>query len=316
MTAMPEASPLPSWFQKIARSLIAAGVPLVGFAACDCPPEDHMYLIPEGDESVAALVEACQRPVDRQCLPLCAFVSQQHSIVHCELHTSKDGYLRVHVGSEPQCSGGRRPSRLRFAKDNARTPVTRWLARMSQLEAASVPAFRRLASQLRHHDAPAGLVHAARAAARDEIRHARVLRAIASAHGAQAGSPRCPAPPKVPSLAELARANEVEGCVRESYGALVAAHQGAVASDVNVRTAMAAIAPDELRHADLARAIRAWALPQLTPAQRGRVRSAGLRELQRLAHAPPAPESVRERLGFPSEGVCRLMLQHLAQELV
>ncbi len=306
----------PPWFHKILRSLIAAGVPVVGLAACDCPPDDHMYLIPGGDESVAPLVEACRRPVDPQCLPLCEFISDTYDdIVHCELHTSKDGYLRVHIGTQSVCPGGRRPARLRFAKDHAKSSVTRWLSRMSQLEAASVPAFRQLANHLRHHGAPALLVDAARSAARDEIRHARALRAIVSAHGARAGTPHCPAEPQPPSLAHLARANEVEGCVRESYGALVAAHQGAVARDGQVRAAMERIAPDELRHAELARAIRRWILPKLPPTDRKNVQRAGVAELRSLANAAPLPETVRAQLGFPSAATSRLMLQHLEQDL-
>lgn len=303
------------WFNNILRSLIAAGVPLIGLGGCDCPPDDRLYLIRETDESIAPLVQACRRPVNPDCRPLCEFVSNAYAIVHCELHSDKDGYLRVHVGSEPSCTGGRRPSRLRFADGKAGPPVAQWLARMSQLEAASVPAFRRLARQLRHHEAPLELVEAARAAARDEIRHARALRAIVRSHGIEPGVPRCPAEPRLPSLAQLARANEVEGCVRESFGALVAAHQGAVAGDTRVRAAMSSIAPDELRHATLARAIRSWALPQLSPRQRAGVAQAGARELRRLAHARSLPEYVRTQLGFPCRENTWLILQHLAEDL-
>lgn len=304
-----------AWFENILRSLVVAGVPLVGVAACECAPEDRLYLISETDPSVAALVQACRRPGDAQCLPLCEFVSGARDIVHCELHTSKEGYLRVHVGSEPRCPGGRRPGRLRFAKDKAGSPVAAWIARMSQLEAASVPAFRRLANHLRHYGAPDSLVDGARSAVRDEIGHARALRAIARARGARPGTPHCPALPGVPMLAQLARANEVEGCVRESYGALVAAHQGAIAADVQIKAAMAQIAPDELRHAQLARGIREWILPKLSPTERHKVQAAGLRELRRLATAAPLPEQVRVPLGFPCAGTSRLMLEHLKQGL-
>ena len=51
---------------------------------------------------------------------------------------------------------------------------------------------------------------------------------------------------------EIARENAEEGCVRETFGALLAAHQAAYACDPEVREVMTRIAGDELRHAALA----------------------------------------------------------------
>lgn len=58
-----------------------------------------------------------------------------------------------------------------------------WLAEMARLEAASVFAFDRLARELVAHRAPPTLVAAARRAERDELRHARIARALARRWG-------------------------------------------------------------------------------------------------------------------------------------
>ena len=62
-----------------------------------------------------------------------------------------------------------------------------------------------------------------------------------------------------PTLARLARHNLAAGCIEETWGALVAMHQAIHARDSRVQRVMAAIAPDEARHAELAWAIHRWA---------------------------------------------------------
>ena len=84
-----------------------------------------------------------------------------------------------------RCVGGRRPPGLRAAARVDGGAVGRWLATAADLEAASVPAFVQLARELIAHDAPAALVHAALAAADDEVRHAAAMTALARAHGAE-----------------------------------------------------------------------------------------------------------------------------------
>ena len=58
--------------------------------------------------------------------------------------------------------------------------------------------------------------------------------------------------------------NAVEGCVRETFGALLAMHQRERAADPGVRGPCAASPQDETRHAELAWAIHRWALPRLS----------------------------------------------------
>ena len=85
-------------------------------------------------------------------------------------------------------------------------------------------------------DSPAPLVRAARRSAREEARHARLLRAVCELRGAHE-VPEAEAPRSVRSLAEVARENAVEGCAGETWGALVAMHQAARAQDPAVRAA-------------------------------------------------------------------------------
>ena len=308
------------WLKPIIRTLLAAGIPLAGLASCNCPPPiDEVYLLRDFDAATGSLIEACQRKDTPQCEPLCRHVSGQTLFEHCELHMDKDGYLRLHVGFQDDCysgSGGRRPAEVHFADNRACSFTGAILSHACQLEAASVPAFRQLAHQLRTHRAPMRLVSAARAAARDEIRHAKVMRKLANRFGAQPGEPICPTATENTPIETIAELNEREGCVRESYAALVAAHQGATATDPKIRKAMAAIASDELRHASLSREVRSWILPQLTGAQREHLTDVRQQELQLLRERTRTamPEPVRMQLGLPSAATASLMIGLLASE--
>jgi hypothetical protein len=146
-------------------------------------------------------------------------------------------------------------------------------ARAAWLEAASIHAFRRLARELRAHGAPDELVTAARAAAKDEARHARAMTRLAKRSGAKV--PRVSYEDRgVRDLEALARENAVEACVGETYGALAAAWHAEGERDREVRDVMRAIAPDELRHAALGWAIDAWAKTRLSNDANARVRAA------------------------------------------
>src|SRR6185295_19226548 len=131
-------------------------------------------------------------------------------------------------------------------------------ARAAWLEAASIHAFRRLVRELRAHGAPDELVLAARSAAKDEARHARLMARLATRFGAKV--PRVEWTDRgIRDVEAIARENAVEACVGETYGALAAAWQGEHAPHAEVRDVMRAIAPDELRHAALGWAVDAWA---------------------------------------------------------
>jgi hypothetical protein len=148
------------------------------------------------------------------------------------------------------------------------------LAERAYLEAVSVHAFDTLERELAAHGAPASLLRDVRRARRDEVRHTAMMSRLARRFG---GTPReLEAPPASParSLLAIAVENAVEGCVRETYGAVVGLVEARVSRDPGVRRAMRSIALDECGHAELAWAVAQWVLPRLTPAEREAVERA------------------------------------------
>jgi hypothetical protein len=209
--------------------------------------------------------------------------------------------VTIHFAGGTTC--GRRPaglSRLRVLSRG--TLAGRWLAHAAALEAASVPAFRRLARELAAHGAPAPLIAAARAAAVEEARHFVLMARAARARGAAPRRPRV-RPMPVRSLLAVARENAREGCVRETFGAMTAILQSQRTPDADLRAAMASIAPDEARHARLAWEVDAWA--------RGTLPRRAARAVDDARHAEGAklvaeiartrvPAPVIRALGLPS----------------
>jgi hypothetical protein len=145
---------------------------------------------------------------------------------------------------------------------------------MAFLEAVSVHAFERLARELEAHGASSQLLNDARRARRDEIRHTAITAHLARQRGASIRMPDAPKPAPIRPLVEVALENVVEGCVRETYGAVMGLIEAETSEDPSVRRAMRSLATDECRHAELAWAVHAWALPKLTSAERLRVESA------------------------------------------
>jgi len=212
-----------------------------------------------------------------------------------------------------ECTGGsgRRPAGLAPACLRARSALGAHFASMAHLEAASVPAFARLGHELASLGAgPRMLRDVARAVA-DERRHAALTRALARRFGGHAQAPRV-AEVGDRDVATLARENEIEGCVRETFGALVATWQAAHARDPHVRRAMTAIARDETRHAELAFRVRRFLAPKLDSAGRRRVRDISRATIARLRDEigrAPHPDLVR-RAGLPGPRTARMLFKH------
>lgn len=248
------------------------------------------------------------------------------SAAECELlcNTLGDGVITcvrtapesVLCVNHPSPCEGRRPAGLQDEVVSARSELGRYLGECARLEAASIEAFRVLRRELAAHGAPRRLLRAASRGARDERRHARIAGALARRFGA-APSPVTVEPRPVRSLEEIARENAVEGCVRETWGALLAERQSKLAAEPAVRAAMRRLARDELRHAELAWAVDAWLLPRLSLAARRRVRaarSAAVAELSNeVVHA--LPEATRHRLGVPSAAESRALIAELDRAL-
>jgi hypothetical protein len=213
------------------------------------------------------------------------------------------------------CFGGRRPEGMRAS--SVRGPaLARWLAEMAQLEAASVDAFARLARELRRLAAPPSLIRRAIAAARDEVRHARVTAKLARKAGARPTAPSV-TPSRERALVEIAVENAREGCVRETFGALLATWQGEAAGDRELRAAMRAIAADETRHAELAWDVHRWARPLLTRKERSLVDGALRDEAAALvaSAAVAAPAELIARAGLPSPAVAAQLAERARHAL-
>jgi hypothetical protein len=208
---------------------------------------------------------------------------------------------------------GRHPEGLLAGRVEARCALGALFAEMAWLEAASVPAFLRLADELKAHGAPDALVRAARRAAGEEVRHTRAMEALARRHGASVAAVEL-APFAERSLEAMLLENAREGCVRETYGAVVAGWQARNAGDTQVRAELGRIAGDELRHAELAWAVEAWAAERLTAAERQRVREAMHDEfltLERLVEQEEPEAVLVEQAGLPSRDAARQLLRGL-----
>jgi hypothetical protein len=208
---------------------------------------------------------------------------------------------------------GRRPAGFKAPpKRTDSTTVGAHFARAAYLERASVNAFLQLRARLASFGAPMSLRRAALRAARDERRHARVTARIARRFGGQVEPPaRCQNVRL--SFEELALENAVEGCVRETFGALLALHQGARAADERIARSIRRIAEDEVRHAELAWIIHGWAMPRLTPEARGRVRAAQTEALAAIRRGVAgAPASVTRVAGLPDPHVELRMVEAFA----
>lgn len=257
--------------------------------------------------------EAIGRKTTADCDPI---IEEEHRVA-----VRRDGTItvveRVEVDRTEGACIGRRPAGL-VTKDVAE-PGSRagaWFARAAQLEAASVDAFRILAGELVAHGAPSDLVADARRSAREEIRHAAVMTRLAHRYGASFELPVV-APRACRPLFELALENAVEGCVRETYGAIEAALQAELAADPAVARAMRMIAKDEARHAELSWRIAAWAREKLDDDERRAIDDAmhaAARDLAREAARDVSAE-VATIAGLPTPAVATAAVERLATAL-
>jgi len=248
------------------------------------------------------------------CDEICERVACQYSEEKCELKERRpDGTVILACSS--WCDG-RRPEGLvspgRVA--GSVSELGALFALRAHLEAASVPAFERLARELEAHGAPAELVRAALRSAREEVGHARAMEALARQHGASILEVVVE-PFTARSLEAMALENAEEGCVREALGALMAGWQARSARDAEIRRVMEPIAEDELCHAELSWEIDAWASSQLGASARERLHEArveALRTLRRDMEANHPSEELVVRAGVPSREATRMLLDGLA----
>jgi hypothetical protein len=278
---------------------------------CNCPNAGMPYsytVALSGDPSACGLSTTASDNAQALCSRLCGGC---FSTIGSSCHLTTQGAVQCDVMCPP---AGRRPAGL-GPLSGAPGPGG-YFAHAAYLEAASVEAFRIVRDELAVHGAPKRLIRAAERAARDETRHARATSALARRHGAKPERPRALRREPRP-IEALAVDNAVEGCVRETFGALVAMWQARRASDPDVRAIMARIAPDEARHAALSFEIAAWAEPRLDAAGRARVAEATRRAVDEL-RARPARERDAELsriAGLPSVADMQRLIAELDRAL-
>ena len=225
--------------------------------------------------------------------------------------------VTVHCEYSQPCLGGRGHQALRSRPAPAGDdPLGRWLAAMAHSEAASVVAFLALADELAAHGAPAALVQRARTAARDEVAHARAMTRLAQERGVPVERP-CFDAIEIRDLTTIATENAVEGCVRETWAALEAAHQARTAADPELRRVMASIAADEARHAELSHDLDAWIRTQLHVDAVARVDEArwrAARELLAGMQGERDPE-LCAIAGLPGAATARRLCEGLHEQL-
>jgi hypothetical protein len=286
--------------RRVLQAIVVAGLPACGLTGgvidtvngddeCVRTVSKAFVVDTPADPPLTLRIESCRVDVDA-CMELCTILMARAQLPvpnKCAVSFEGDD---VHATASYQeatnASGcgveGRRPAGLvNPRRIHAPDAVGRWLAHAAWLEAASIPAFIYLARELELHGAPRGLVRASLASARDEVRHARVMRDIAERYGAQVPAVDV-ALPVERTLEELAIENAIEGCVRETWGAVVALWQAHRAHDPELRTIYRGIADDEARHAALGWAIDGWVKTRLPAESHARIdaaRAAAVREL-------------------------------------
>jgi hypothetical protein len=307
-----------------ARGLAVSGALLVSGCACPTPEivtHDLDRSAIDSDGTYAANSVGWSEPI---CQEHCAPRFEEEELRGCVIRGTNtnppmsvdrpfEGKIDCYYGVEPNCAAGRRPAALVRACSRPTSAAT-WLAHLAHLEAASVPAFRELARDLAQLGAPASLVAACRAAARDEIRHAARAGAEARLRGA-APPPvvRGPSPPRTAS--DIAIDNAVEGCVRETYGALELHWMARHAPEPSLRALAASLAADETRHAALARRIDRWLTRRLSPSEQTRVAAARRDEERRLrASVAARPVFYGRELGLPDARTAAALVACMAAE--
>lgn len=176
----------------------------------------------------------------------------------------------------------------RDAHASTRERIAAAWARDAAMEHASVGAFARFALELLAHGAPAALLLDAQAAMHDEIEHARACFAIASRYAGRALGPSAldvAGADANRALSEVVAAVVIEGCVGETLSAVLADARRVLTRDADVRAALARIAEDEARHAELAWRFVAWALARGGAPVRAAVRDA----FDQALACPPEP---------------------------
>lgn len=146
--------------------------------------------------------------------------------------------------------------------DAARVALAEHWMQEAAFEHASIASFAQLTLDLMSFGAPPDLLADAQRAALDEIEHAKITFALASAYGGSALGPAALSarPGACHSLADLTRTTFIDACVGESVASAQLADRAREADDPALSRLLTTMAADEERHAELAWRIVAWTL--------------------------------------------------------
>lgn len=214
---------------------------------------------------------------------------------------------RRHAGWRPRAT----PARV------AREPrLAGWYARAAANEAGSVQSFRLLARELRKTPLGRRYEPRLRRAAQDEIRHARAMRAEAQRYGATPVGNEFRAV-RERSLLEIALENAREGCVEETYAALIAQVQALRLSSAETGRTFDQIAADETRHAELAWDLHFAIRLELEELERAQLDAAlrGFIDDLSARTSCAMPVEVAAELGLPDARLDRALRERLARAL-
>lgn len=274
---------------------------------CTAPIEQVVRPVPGGYQVIGKTGTACGPGQD----------IYRHTLLVSPDGTISEQSAELLVKTEPNCVIGRRPEGLCQPRTlRVQAALGRHFADMAQLEAASVDAFVVLRAELGCHGAPGSLLRLAERAAADEVRHTRMTERLARRYGGRLVPAQVVARP-LRALAQVALENEIEGCVRETYGALLGCWQAEHAAEPLIRRAMARIAADELRHAALSWQVRNWAVRRLGRTTRSELQAARRQAIRTLRaelwQEPPA--AVAQAAGLPSPPQALELATQMEREL-
>lgn len=310
------------------------------FDLSEAPPYDEAVqryaydLIPESllQEQDAAYVQractfVCQESMTMDMSELEAKAIEQHGPdwmpsgdldVLCQSVEYAEISCSTHLGGTAPYSidncpvAGRRPPQMQQATDDIlMIGEGGWWSQVCHLEQAAVHAFVHLSRELRALDAPEALVSTAVQAAREEVEHVHLTRAMATRHGAEVPDAVCPET-ALRSLFEIALDNAAEGCIREAFAALQTRWQARHVDDANAASVLERIGLDETGHGEFSWQLHDWCMSRLGPDERAQVLKAqqdALEELRASAqHVVAYPG-----LGLPDAEAQRELVEVLAE---
>ena len=196
----------------------------------------------------------------------CYVVDENGPVIGCYVGRAflvDEGLVKSELARGAGWRAGQAPS-VAGLTDATREALAKGWVLDGLFEHASVASFARFSMQLLAAGAPADLVRDAHAAAVDEVRHAELCFALASAYaGADLAPGRLPMPPALPiehDLAVMVIETVVEGCIGETLAAAQAEEALARATDPAVISSLESTLEDEIRHAELSWRFVRWAI--------------------------------------------------------